>query len=119
MINDIYYADICNKTHTIKGFYCTTIHGSDIPAEAIPISFELWQYLLELGDTVVDIEGLSNVPLPLSNGGYSIKDKEYFTKYEREFEPVPPSEVDQLKEEVAELKLMLTSVISTLEERQS
>lgn len=113
---NIYYADIDFETNLIKGYYVRGIHGDNIPEKAIPITEELWQELLTYGQVEVDIDTLVSCISTLDNKdvAYGMEHKEAFTKFVPEVEEVEqePTEMDKLKEEVAELKALLHSALN-------
>ena len=60
----IYYANIQNNL--VQGFYCKEIHGDNIPEGSMPITEELWQELLKMGQAeVVNKEKLNSVPMTI------------------------------------------------------
>lgn len=109
----IYYADI--KNNLIQGYYCEEIHGSNIPSNAIRITEDLWKELITYGQVKVDFEKLSSYPSVLDDNNivYGMDHKDAFLRYVSEIEPVDqePTEIDKLKEEIAELKILLHSTL--------
>lgn len=114
MEEKIYYMDIDKETNLINGFYIPEIHGEDIPEGAIAITEELWQELLSYGQAEVNTEILTSLPAILDEQMVlNMTHKEAFSKHVIVQEPVEqaPSEIDKLKEEVAELKAILYSTL--------
>ena len=114
----IFYADINKETNIINGFYCEEIHGSNIPEGSIPINEELWQHLISLGEIKVDSVGLSKVAFPLEgNNAFDMSFERYFSKVKPAVVEVPRTEVDLLREELTELKTMMTAFLTTMKEQ--
>ena len=88
-----YYANI--QDNLVQGFYCKEIHGDNIPEGSIPITEELWQELLKMGQAeITNIEKLNSVPMTMETENHEefVFGTEYCDCFKRHVIAVPENE---------------------------
>lgn len=113
----IYYANI--QDNLVQGFYCKEIHGDKIPETTIPISEDLWQELLKMGQAeVIDAERL-NIPTTLESSEEEfVYGVEYVDCFATHINPMPKelSNYVPVETRVNGLESKVDKIISALEQ---